>query len=110
MENAGVAGLVGDIGAAIDIGDRERFRRSLQFLIANSAIRYLCVMIKRCGGVILLRIFTDRGDDHSVSLIYEGRFLDSSSSHGSEARESECRVGCTRKQRRLAVGWGATFK
>jgi hypothetical protein len=49
MENAGVAGLVGDIGAAIDIVDGEQFRGSLQFLIASSAIRYLCVMIKQRG-------------------------------------------------------------
>jgi hypothetical protein len=58
MENGGAAGLVGDIGAAIDIGDGEQFRGQSQFMIANSAIRYFRVMIERCRGVILLRILS----------------------------------------------------
>jgi K+-sensing histidine kinase KdpD len=43
--------------------------------IADPVNWHFCVVIKRCRGVILLRLLTSHGDDHSVSFSTKAGFL-----------------------------------
>jgi two-component system sensor histidine kinase KdpD len=49
----------------------------LRLAIADPAHRYFCVTIKCCRGVISLRLFASRGDDHSMSFSTKASFLNS---------------------------------
>jgi hypothetical protein len=60
--------------------------------LANPARWYFGVVIGCCRGMILLRPKMGHGEDHSVSLLYESRFLDFSSAYGWEARKRGCKV------------------
>jgi hypothetical protein len=53
--------------------------------------------------VILLWLSASRGDDHSMSLIYESKFIEFSVAGDPKARESPREVGWMHEQQHLAA-------